>query len=116
VAQAADLLAEVNRSPLPVVLAGDFSSNAEAGPEQTNTVSMILGAGFTDVWRQFNGPGTGYTWPLYFEDTAHGPAVPTERIDLIFTRGVRALRVELTGLTPPQASDHAGVVANVKGW
>ena len=47
----------------PLVLAGDFNSNAEPGPEQTATVGTIMGAGFTDVWRQFNSPGTGFTWP-----------------------------------------------------
>ena len=53
-----------------------------------------------------------FTWPLYFEDVASGPAVPYERIDLIFTRGVRALKVDETGTDAPFASDHAGVVAS----
>ena len=89
----------------------DFNSNAEAGPEQTASVGLILAAGFSDVWRLFNSVGTGFTWPLYFEDIASGPAVPYERIDLIFTRGVRALKVDETGTDAPFASDHAGVVA-----
>jgi endonuclease/exonuclease/phosphatase family metal-dependent hydrolase len=114
VAQAAELVASVNGTTLPVVLAGDFNSNAELGPEQTATVGMILGAGFTDVWRQFNAPGTGFTWPLYYEDTASGPATPVERIDLIFTRGVRALKVAQTGTVAPWASDHSGVAAMVQ--
>jgi len=111
VAQAGELVAALNGTPLPVVLAGDFNSNAELGPEQTATVSLIQAAGFSDVWRLFNPVGTGFTWPLYYEDTASGPAVPNERIDLIFTRGVRALKVDETGTTAPLASDHAGVVA-----
>jgi endonuclease/exonuclease/phosphatase family metal-dependent hydrolase len=111
VAQAGELVAALNATKLPVVLCGDFNSNAEPGPEQTATVGMILGAGFSDVWRLFNRPLTGYTWPLYYEDLANGPATPVERIDLIFTRGVRALKVDETGLTAPFASDHAGVVA-----
>lgn len=114
VSQAGELIAALNATALPVVLSGDFNSNAEAGPEQTASVGLILGAGFTDVWRLFNGPGTGFTWPLYFEDLASGPAVPNERIDLIFTRGVRALTVNETGASAPPASDHAGVAAMVQ--
>jgi endonuclease/exonuclease/phosphatase family metal-dependent hydrolase len=62
VTQAGELIAALNATTLPVVLCGDFNSNAEAGPEQTASVGLILGAGFTDVWRLFNGPGTGFTW------------------------------------------------------
>jgi len=112
--QAVELIAAMNSTALPVVLCGDLNSNAEAGPEQTASVGLILGAGLTDVWRLFNPPGTGFTWPLYFEDVASGPAVPNERIDLIFTRDVRALTVEETGLNAPLASDHAGVAAMVQ--
>jgi endonuclease/exonuclease/phosphatase family metal-dependent hydrolase len=111
VAEAAELVTALAASPLPVVLCGDFNSNAEAGPEQTATVGMILNIGFTDVWREFNPVGTGYTWPLYSEDPLGGPTVPVERIDLIFTRGVRPLKVVVKGLTAPWASDHAGVVS-----
>jgi endonuclease/exonuclease/phosphatase family metal-dependent hydrolase len=114
VAQAGELVAALNATPLPVLLCGDFNSNAEAGPEQTASVGLILTAGFTDVWRQFNAVGTGFTWPLYFEDVASGPATPNERIDLIFTRDIRALKVDETGTNPPEASDHAGVVAMVQ--
>jgi endonuclease/exonuclease/phosphatase family metal-dependent hydrolase len=109
--QTVELLTALAAAKLPVVLMGDFNSNAELGPEQTPTVGLILGAGFTDVWRQFNPAGTGYTWPLYNEDAVTGPAVPTERIDLIFTRDMRALKVEQTGVDTPPSSDHAGVVA-----
>ena len=58
--------------------------------------------------------GTGFTWPLFFEDVASGPAIPNERIDLIFTRDIRALKAAETGTTAPAASDHAGVVAMVQ--
>lgn len=111
VTQAVELVAALNATSLPVVLCGDFNSNAEAGPEQTASVGLVLAAGFSDVWRLFNGPGTGFTWPLYFEDLASGPAVPNERIDLIFTRDVRPLKVDETGTKAPFASDHVGVVA-----
>jgi len=113
-AQAGELVAALNATQLPVLLCGDFNSNAEAGPEQTASVGLILTAGFTDVWRQFNATGTGFTWPLDFEDVASGPAIPNERIDLIFTRDIRALKVDETGSNAPVASDHAGVVATVQ--
>ena len=113
-AQAGELVAALNATALPVVLCGDFNSNAEVGPEQTASVGLILTARFTDVWRQFNSVGTGFTWPLYFEDSASGPAIPNERIDLIFTRDIRALKVDETGTHAPVASDHAGVVAMVQ--
>jgi endonuclease/exonuclease/phosphatase family metal-dependent hydrolase len=111
VAQAGELVTALNATAVPVVLCGDLNSNAETGAEQTASVGMILGAGFADVWRLFNAPGTGFTWPLYYEDVASGPAVPNERIDLIFTRDIRALKVDETGTNLPVASDHAGVAA-----
>ncbi len=115
VAEAMELITALAASPFPVVLCGDFNSNAEqTPPENTATYPALLGAGFTDVWRQFNPAGTGYTWPLFGEDQLAGPAVPNERIDLIFTRGIRALKVEETGLKAPWGSDHAGVAAMVQ--
>jgi endonuclease/exonuclease/phosphatase family metal-dependent hydrolase len=113
-AQAGELIGALNTTGMPVVLFGDFNSNAEGGPEQTPTVGMLTAAGLTDTWRQFYPMGTGYTWPLYYEDLNSGPAIPNERIDLIFTRGVRALKVDETGLIAPCASDHAGVVSMVQ--
>ena len=113
-AQTAELLKALGSTDLPIVLCGDFNSNAELGPEQTPTVKMIVEAGFTDVWREFNKAGTGYTWPLYNEDLSSGPSVPSERIDLIFTLGMRALKIEQTGVDTPWSSDHAGVVAMIQ--
>jgi len=46
------------------------------------------------------------------EDLSSGPAVPNERTNPIFTRGVRALKVD--GLRALFASDRAGVVASVQ--
>ena len=64
VTQAVELVTALNATTLPVVLCGDFNSNAEAGPEQTASVGLIRNAGFADVWRLFNAAGTGFTWPL----------------------------------------------------
>jgi len=114
-AQADELIATLAASGLPVVLAGDFNSNAEPGPDATQAAAHILAAGFTDAWRVFNPPGTGFTWPLFLEDFLAGTqVVPFERIDLIFERGLNVTSVGQTGLTPPWGSDHVGVVATVQ--
>lgn len=112
-AQVGELLNLVSTTALPVVLAGDFNSNAELGPDHTGAVETITGAGFLDSWRVFNAPGTGFTWPLFPEDFLPGPVAPFERIDLIFTRFVNVLGVQRTGLNAPWPSDHAGLVTTI---
>jgi endonuclease/exonuclease/phosphatase family metal-dependent hydrolase len=115
VAQANELLGELRTTALPVVLAGDFNANAEATPDHTATTDNILAAGFTDTWRVFNNPFTGFTWPLFLEDFAAGrPIQPFERIDLIFTRYLNTLDVQQSGLNAPYPSDHAGTVAVIE--
>jgi endonuclease/exonuclease/phosphatase family metal-dependent hydrolase len=120
--QAGEILAAIANAGLPVVLAGDFNANAEPGPEQTGTVERIVSAGFTEVWA-FAHPGDpGYTWPLFGEDQSSGPAVPSERIDLIFIGGMplryggspAILSAVRTGARAPFASDHAGVVVKLR--
>jgi endonuclease/exonuclease/phosphatase family metal-dependent hydrolase len=123
VAQADELLAKLLHADMPVVLAGDFNSNAEPGPEYTGTAQRILTAGFVDAWKFLHPSDPGYTWPLFGQDQNSGPATPNERIDLIFAGGslqfwfgqtptvVSAVR---TGATPPFASDHAGLVVKLQ--
>jgi endonuclease/exonuclease/phosphatase family metal-dependent hydrolase len=121
-AQAAELLAAVRSAGMPVILAGDFNANAELGPEHTGTVEMIVDTGFTDTWKAMHPYDPGYTWPLFGEDQLSGPAVPNERIDLIFVSGDMAgalgvhagTSVELTGTERPWASDHAGLVLRMR--
>jgi endonuclease/exonuclease/phosphatase family metal-dependent hydrolase len=121
-AQIAELLGAARSAGAPVILAGDFNANAEPGPEHTGTVEMIVGAGFTDTWKAMHPYDSGYTWPLFGEDQLSGPAVPNERIDLIFVRGDMAgalgshsgTSVELTGTERPWASDHAGLVLRIR--
>jgi endonuclease/exonuclease/phosphatase family metal-dependent hydrolase len=121
-AQATELLAAVHSAGIPVILVGDFNANAEAGPEHTGSVEMIVGAGFTDTWKATHPTDPGYTWPLFGEDQATGPAVPNERIDLIFVSGELTglferqpgIAVERTGMERPWASDHAGLVLRMR--
>ena len=121
-AQVDELLAVLTSRSMPVVLAGDFNSNAEPGPEHTGSVERIVAAGYSDAWDQVKPARPGYTWPLFGEDQANGPATPNERIDLIFTGSgstsclradPRVLSAERTGVKSPWASDHAGVVASL---
>jgi endonuclease/exonuclease/phosphatase family metal-dependent hydrolase len=115
--EAKELLGTLNDPGMPVVLLGDFNANAAPGPDDSGTVEMVEGAGFSDVWKAVNPNDPGYTWPLYGEDQSSGkPVVPYERIDLIFSRGltpVSAERLSIGGFGGAYASDHAGVVATL---
>ncbi len=123
VLQAGELLAGLGNTSLPVILAGDFNSDAEEpqqGPDHTPTAGIITRAGYQDAWHSLFPVDTGYTWPLFLEDQPppnfNLPARPIERIDLIFSDGPTALSAVRTGTGPgPQgvfASDHVGVLVN----
>jgi len=123
VKQAAELVASLNDAGMPVIVAGDFNSNADPGPDRYDTNQVIVGAGFDDAWRAVYPGLPGNTWPLFGEDQAAGPAVPIERIDLIYTRatrntgfsrGLSVLGIERVGIAAPFPSDHAGVVATLR--
>ena len=107
----------LNQCRLPVILAGDFNSDAEHTGnwvDQTPTSDWIAAAGFADVWPTMHPGDPGLTWPLFFEDfLAPIPIVPLERIDLIFVRGLAVLDAQRTGTEAPFGSDHTGVVATL---
>lgn len=116
--QAAELIAALNADDLPVILAGDFNSDASGlgvGPDQTSSYGDIVGVGYADTWQMALIKGDlGLTWPLFLEDPlAQNPLGPIERIDLIFARDLTALAVQRVGTEGPTffPSDHAGVVA-----
>jgi endonuclease/exonuclease/phosphatase family metal-dependent hydrolase len=122
-AQVDELLTATASAEIPVVLAGDFNANAEPGPEYTGAVEKIESRGFTDAWKSANPGDPGYTWPLFGEDQASGLTTPNERIDLIFVSGsvpprpgrtLKVLSAERTGTKEPWASDHAGVVVELR--
>jgi endonuclease/exonuclease/phosphatase family metal-dependent hydrolase len=125
-AQAGQLLHELRNSTVPVVLAGDFNSDAiqgtaGPGPDNTDTTATIVAAGYADTWT-LAGSGPGPTWPWSLEDQFPPPffahALPKERIDLIFSQGLGVVGVEhvlapgpAANAWPYFASDHAGVIA-----
>ena len=117
VLQGQELIAIMQQSKLPVILAGDLNSDASGlgiGPDQTQTAAMIVEAGYTDTWQMLHPREPGLTWPFYLEDIYAGPSYPFERIDLIFARNLEILDVAIVGNNPPFLSDHSGVVATLQ--
>ncbi len=123
VAQGGELIEVLDASALPVILAGDFNSDASdlrIGPDLTDTAGNIKAAGYTEVWGALHLPDLGLTWPRYREDIYPIPtfqviAQPTERIDLVFAKGVTPLHIERTlRANPPLASDHVGILATLR--
>jgi endonuclease/exonuclease/phosphatase family metal-dependent hydrolase len=124
VAQAQELLQEVRNSAIPVVLCGDFNSDAlqGGGLDTTPTAPLIQAAGYSEVWPLLHsGSDKGQTWPLYLEDQFPPPpffalSSPFERIDLFFAQGIQPLSIDRVispsvVAVPPFGSDHAGVIA-----
>jgi endonuclease/exonuclease/phosphatase family metal-dependent hydrolase len=137
VLQADELIHTLRNSTIPVVICGDFNSDATAsGPiDITPTVGLIATAGYFEVWSALHASGpSGLTWPLFLEDgyppppffapsSPWLPPLPFERIDLFFSQGMTNVSIErvLAPVVdpapdpafsmPPFGSDHAGVVA-----
>jgi endonuclease/exonuclease/phosphatase family metal-dependent hydrolase len=117
VLQGQELIEIMDQSELPVIVAGDFNSDASGlgiGPDQTPTATMIVEAGYDDAWQTLHPEELGLSWPFYLEDIYAGPSSPFERIDLIFARDLEILSSALVDNDPPFSSDHAGVVATIK--
>jgi len=125
VAQAQELIQTLSSATLPVVICGDFNSDANdnpSAPDFTPTADMIQEAGYTEVWKLLHGTDPGDTRPLYLDDQkpiSFPAATPVERIDLFFTLGISALTADQVispgpaGFSPPDGSDHVGVVATI---
>jgi endonuclease/exonuclease/phosphatase family metal-dependent hydrolase len=118
--QANELIDNLNNSLLPVILAGDFNSDADHTgnypSDMTGSYDYIVSSGYDDAWNERHHASSGFTWPLFGEDLMAGQSImPLERIDLIFSNGLDPDSVDRTGITPDEtglyASDHAGVVA-----
>ncbi len=115
--QATELVQGLTETTLPIILAGDFNSDAEPTklypPDATDSYDLIVASGYADAWHTLFPDDHGYTWPLLSE--AGEPATPIERIDLIFSKGPIPLSIARTGTDPVGglfASDHVGVVAS----
>jgi endonuclease/exonuclease/phosphatase family metal-dependent hydrolase len=118
--QAAQLVDDLQATELPIILAGDFNSDAEPThnypADATESYGYIAWSGYVDAWEKLRPADFGYTWPLFGEDQMSGHDVSSfqERIDLIFSNKLEAVSIEKIGADPVRgiyASDHAGVVA-----
>jgi endonuclease/exonuclease/phosphatase family metal-dependent hydrolase len=118
--QARELLAgPVRHTKLPILLAGDFNSDANA---RQTTYRLLEDAGFRDVWRQLRPTDPGPT-ASQDDDLRNQNSKLTFRIDYVLYRGKRlAPRVadrvneEQDDKTPSGLwpSDHAGVFAGIR--
>jgi endonuclease/exonuclease/phosphatase family metal-dependent hydrolase len=115
--QADELLNGPDNTNLPVILIGDFNSNADG--TGTPTYSKLKDAGFIDAWT-IKGKGNGFTC-CQAEDLLNQDSSLNERLDLIMFRGNFEVKdIELVGnsqndrtISGLWPSDHAGVVANL---
>jgi endonuclease/exonuclease/phosphatase family metal-dependent hydrolase len=114
--QANELLQTATNTELPVVLAGDFNSDAETNEP---SYQLLVSAGFLDAWEVTHPNEPGFTWPLFLVNP-FTYVTPTQRLDLVLIRGqIEALATDIVGeenVTPssPMPSDHAGVVATLR--
>jgi endonuclease/exonuclease/phosphatase family metal-dependent hydrolase len=125
IAQAEELIHSLRNSRIPVVICGDFNSDANHGNfvDATPTADLIQAAGYDETWPATHGGGDpGLTWPLFLEDQIPPSPFfvslsPLERIDLFFSKDMEAVSSHLVVVAapgspmPPFASDHAGVIA-----
>jgi endonuclease/exonuclease/phosphatase family metal-dependent hydrolase len=124
VAQAHELLAIVQQSPLPVIMAGDFNSAANSSaPADTKTATYgtLLSAGFRDAWVDAHPDEDGLT-------CCHDPSLVNpivsfdQRLDLVMVRGFggpgfgEVIGEEAAEFAPAGRwpSDHAGLFVAVR--
>ena len=120
-AQAAELVAILADETMPLILLGDFNSDADLPGE---VYSLLTAAGYEDVWQ--GGPDTGLTC-CQSPDLDNEASQLARRIDHIFVRNVdlASAMTETVGDQPEDRvvssvtnvemwpSDHAGVVAEL---
>jgi endonuclease/exonuclease/phosphatase family metal-dependent hydrolase len=124
--QAAELIAVPGNTNLPLIIVGDFNSNANQQPyvpasESTTAYDHLIRSGLQDAWASVNpgDPGNTCCQPA---DLMNDASWLFERIDLVLTRaGITpvAAKVVADQRTSRTAggrwpSDHAGVVAKLQ--
>jgi len=117
-AQAQELLAGPAQTPLPIILVGDF--NSDANGQDGTTAYSLLTQNLTDTWNVVHPGDLGLTWG--HDERLADPTVEfVWRFDLILFRGWQIQPLDMWRLSPQfQAtpplwpSDHAGVVAQLR--
>jgi endonuclease/exonuclease/phosphatase family metal-dependent hydrolase len=117
-AQAQELLAGLAQTRLPVILVGDF--NSDANDHDGTTTYGLLTQAFTDTWRVVHPRDPGLTWghdPLLADPTVEF----VWRLDLVLFEGSQFKALGMWPMSPQfQAtpplwpSDHAGVLAHLR--
>jgi hypothetical protein len=117
-AQAQELLAGPAKTRLPVVLVGDFNSDAN-GKDGTTSYGLLTQS-FEDTWSVVHPGDPGFTW-------GHDPLLSDPsiafvwRLDLVLFRGLQFQPMDMWRFgpqlqdTPPMwLSDHSGLVARLR--
>lgn len=115
VSQGNELLEGPANTQVPILVVGDFNSNADS--QDTTSYTNFIQAGFGDAWLN-GGSGPGYT-SIQDPDLLNAVSSLNSRIDFIlYKNGWETVKAELVGekqadRTPSGLwlSDHAGVVA-----
>jgi len=120
-AQANELIADAGNTTLPVVLSGDFNSDA-ANPSDPSfaTYKAIIDERYADAWLQQRRVQPGFTC-CQGPNLLNATSTLTQRIDLVLLHGhLHTRQIELVGdqqrdRTPSGLwpSDHAGVAATL---
>jgi endonuclease/exonuclease/phosphatase family metal-dependent hydrolase len=119
--QAKELITGPAKVELPVIMVGDFNSNADTNaPGAATTYAQLIAEGFEDVWTTLKGKTLGDTCCQH-ANLLNVNSELNGRIDLIFIRGgAKPIDVKLVGEQPANRttsglwpSDHAGVVATL---
>jgi endonuclease/exonuclease/phosphatase family metal-dependent hydrolase len=117
-AQTAELLAGPAHTALPVILAGDFNSDAYANYSPETYSLLTNGGAFSDIWQIAGGKSPGLTWghDAFLADMT----VPfVLRLDLILVRGgleaTEAAVVDpvIGAVAPMWFSDHGALFATI---
>lgn len=118
-AQVQELLAGPAKTPLPVILLGDFNADP-LHRDGSIAYDLLPAAGFGDAWAKLHArtPADGLTWG-HDEYLADPTTLFDRRIDFVFYRGKDVTPVQTdvlnltTGLAQPPlwATDHAALAA-----
>jgi endonuclease/exonuclease/phosphatase family metal-dependent hydrolase len=117
-AQVQELLSGAAHEGGPILLVGDFNSDADAGGA---AYGALLGAGFEDAWAHLMGGQPGYTC-CQEADLLNPVSALSQRLDLVlYRKAFDARDIHLVGEAPEDRtpsglwpSDHAGVAGSLE--